>query len=231
MAEPFTGRDSWTAIIPASGAEPMRATVASLAAAEMGIVRAVVVTKDVKTAEAAMALGLEVAAGGPGYAAVLNAGMDLVKTRYAFIIAPGIRLVTPFGVSELCRVSDDMKDSGIIVPAQTGHLGGRDFYRAGAQWEVANIRPRDYALVAGLIPMEIYEKLGPFDETYSVQDCVDYDFALRALAGGLKVIVYQRVIVDSPRMMASPQIAERHDADWAKFVSAHREEMLRYGIR
>jgi len=222
-------RADLTVVVPAGDSLGMRSTIDSIVAAEMGIVSAVIVTGEAKTREAAESLGLQVVESAPGYAAALNTGLSLVKTRYAVIIAPGAQLVTPFGFSELARVSEDTGDSGLLLPVLTGDVRGRDFYRPGAPWETANIRPRDFMLVAGLLPMEVFGTVGPFDESFAGKIYADLDYAVRAIAAGIKIRLYQRVIVNNPRVF--PAVMDPQDNDHARFVETHRVDMLKYGIR
>ena len=226
------GNDGWTVVLPTENAERMKATIASISAAQMGIVSAIIVTGDAATRAAALGLSLSVIdlPHGAGHAQALNLGLAAVETRYAIISSDTARLVTPFGFSELARVSEDMEDAGLLLPALAGHLPGRDIFRSGAIWETANIHPRDFMLAVGLLPMDVYGRVGAFDETFHEQSYSDIDYALRAHEAGVKSRIYQRVIANLVNIHA-PMDGRTSPQDHARFIEKHRAEMLRYGIR
>lgn len=206
----------WTVVMPTDRPRRMARAIRAIREAHFGRLRAVIVAGNEATAAAAQADGME-AVLNPGtfvMSKAWNLGLKAVKTKYVFLVEDDTRLLTPFGIDELVRLSAELKDQGVVAPALLGSCLGHKVFEARATWELMAIKPQDFTLVAALVPMSVVEKVGLFDESFTGYGYDDNDFALRVDLGGMKVRVYQRVLVD-------------HES----YLSAYRENVKKQGIK
>jgi len=191
--------EDWTVVTPAYRPQRLRRSWKSIRDAHYGRLRAIVVAGNEATAAEAKDLGAEAVAMNPGrfiMSRAWNLGLAQVKTPYAFLVEDDAFLMTPFGIDEMVRISADMGDRCILAPALKGDVLGHQIFAAGAPWEMTDIQPADFTLVAALLPMDLYRKVGPFDEGFTGYGYDDTDYAIRSIDSGYRVTIYQRVVVN-----------------------------------
>lgn len=227
----------WTVVMPTHRPKRLERSIRSVMDAHPYPIKAVIVAGDEATAEAAKALGLD-SVMNPGEfctSRAWNLGLAQVKTPYAFVYEDDARLLTPLGLDELVRISRSMKDSAILAPALRGDVLGHKIFTAGAPWTMVEIGPKDFTLVAALVPMSLYAQVGPFDEMLTGYGYEDTDYALRANEAGFKVIIYQRVIVDHESYLSAfrerksdgPSLGKICFENRIKFVAKHGRKAMR----
>jgi GT2 family glycosyltransferase len=227
----------WTVVMPTHRPVRLKRSIKSIQDAHFGRMKVVIVAGDDETAKTALSMGFDVVPN-PGpfvMAKAWNLGMNSVKTPYAFMFEDDARLITPLGIDELVRTSKSLKDSGILAPALQGDVLGHKIFSAGAPWEMTEISPKDFTLVAALIPMSVYAKVGPFDETFDGYGYDDTDYALRINDADMKVRIYQRVIVDHESYLSAfrekkpgeASLGEIAFINRCKFVAKHGRKAIR----
>lgn len=234
---PSEPENEWTVVMPTHRPVRLKRSIKSIQEAHFGRIKAIIVAGDDETAKTALSMGFDVVPN-PGpfvMAKAWNLGMNSVKTPYAFMFEDDARLITPLGIDELVRTSKSLKDSGILAPALQGDVLGHKIFAAGASWDMTDIGPKDFTLVAALIPMSVYAKVGPFDETFDGYGYDDTDYALRINDADMKVRIYQRVIVDHESYLSAfrekkpgnTPLGEIAFINRCKFVAKHGRKAIR----
>jgi GT2 family glycosyltransferase len=184
--------------MPSARPERVKRAMGSIKAAHFGRLRAVVVSEHPEMPALGAEMGFSVVPYTGDYimARGMNLGLATVTTRYAFLFEDDCFLRTPFGIDELARISEDTRDRALIHASLQGDCLGHEVYRTGAPWEMAEIQPKDAMLNALLVPMSIYQTVGPLDEAFVGYGYDDTDYGLRTLDAGFKLAIYQRVVVD-----------------------------------
>lgn len=238
---------AWTVVMPSdrttnkSRKAPFRRASLAVKNAHFGRGRIILVAGNEETAKEAEGFGLDVV---PNFGPFVmsrawNLGLAQVKTPYAFLLEDDTRLVTPFGIDELVRVSAELGDSGMLSPCLRGDVLGHKVFAAGAAWEMTEIVPQDFTLVASLLPMSVFEKVGPFDEKFTGYGYDDNDYGLRVTLAELKLRIYQRVVVDHESYLSAYRehansrtgvgLGKLAFENRLRFVAKHGRRVMKWG--
>lgn len=98
-------------------------------------------------------------------------------------------------VASLCEIRASLNWPKVVISAQICDSTGRPLVNR-LNWRFSKVGPvrqvREMTSSGTLIPVQIFEYVGPFDERLFI-DCVDYEWGWRAIRHGVKIYEAQQV--------------------------------------